>query len=287
MESDIGSCFPTTISVMNSVLLPYELIRLIFELAASENRQTTFNLILVSHASHNWCVPSIYHYVFLTLVRLERQLYTKVHLLCQADQDAFERSRIARDDDAFIASAVKQLYITPNEKLLSVCTNITHLSLQPYADEDFPTLISLRHLENLKYLALGFDSIISTDTSPPNITHLQLYHGASFQVPAFTHVCPALSHIMIDWTIFNYFDPVTDYLEMLMDSLPPQHLHFVVTLYDTMSSLTQDEMRFLKEQYPRLFLVDGRPGPPLQNTIKCDASLISEFEFWDEVEERI
>ena len=206
-----------------------------------------------------------------------------MHLNSLASRKAFERCRIARDDDVFFASVVRQLYVALDSTLLFVCTNITHLYLLEYTDTynyKYCCLSSLRHLQNLTHLAFFGLPVDHSFSFPPKITHLQF---RCYRWPGditlndlqFTHNIPSLSHIFLDFAYYE-FQTFADELPGILDTLPP-HLH------GSNREISADKIKSLQERYhPLVFLVDRKLARDVfHNIVHCDRV---GFQFWDEMD---
>lgn len=203
----------------------------------------------------------------------------------------------ARDDDEFIASAVQQLSTGPNSDLLNICTNLTHLTLAELdlTTSEWDDLPSLYHLKNLKYLSLDMLNG-DIDNLPPNITHLRfcdVIWSNVVRLVQFAEDCPFLSHIMLDCA-FDDMDVVDEFaygLPELMDTLQ-ECKHIVIVPRIRSDDLSENALCDIemspKRYHPQLIIVGTGELVDIvniQNTMQCPAPLLSQFEFWDEMED--
>ena len=260
---------------------------------AQRSRSSSSRALLAIGAS-----PYTHHHRNLTqlFVRLERRLYAKVLIENQNEHEMFERCMDARDDDGFIASAVQQLSTGPNSDLLNICNNITHLTISELDLENYESynLSSLGHLQKLKYLSLH---LLNGDigTLSPNITHLQFRDVVWLNVVVLLESArdyPLLSHILLDCAL-DEVDEFAESLPDIMDALQKcQHVAFTVprighpNVSETM--LAEMKRRSQEQYYPQLIPVDiGGLDDYCQDIMQCTESLLSQFEFWDELEKFI
>ncbi|KAJ7630385.1 hypothetical protein FB45DRAFT_1058395 [Roridomyces roridus] len=148
--------------------LPADLERIIFELAAHEDRQTTLDIILVARRCRAW---------------IERILYRSL-VVCQSSWGLPILLRTLESDPDRFAELIKDVridpYITLNtpavSRILSICTGIVHLVDLSYGR----TPLSVIHPLRLERMCISLDAIESTPEhafrSPAftRLTHLQL-----------------------------------------------------------------------------------------------------------------
>ncbi|KAJ6550003.1 hypothetical protein B0H19DRAFT_1378707 [Mycena capillaripes] len=165
--------------------LPFELERVIFEIAALSRPTTIPKLILVARRVKQWIEPLLYRVIFLCCPLSERQMHCR-----SLGFPIFTDGRllqIAKEKPvAFLRHAVTHLYIGSFvqppvvNSILTTCTHVTNLFIQPnpsYHMHPLSALICVR------YLTIDAEAVLkyydpATGVLHPlflNLTHIELF----------------------------------------------------------------------------------------------------------------
>lgn len=133
------------------------------------------------------------------------------------------------------------------------------------------------------------------DNLPPNTTHLRfciVIWSNVVRLMQFAENCPFLSHIMLD-CVFDDMDVVDEFadgLPELMDTLQ-ERKHIVIVPRIRSDDLGETALCDIevspKQHHPQLIIVGTGELVDIvniQNTMRCPEPLLSQLEFWDEME---
>ncbi|KAF4620355.1 hypothetical protein D9613_000113 [Agrocybe pediades] len=269
-----------------SVVLPYEVERMIFELAATKWPGSAVTLSTVSRYVQGWVEGILYHTVVLDCFAS----YSKTRL--------FQRTLRSRPK-SFFKHHVKRLYMDvtfkESQELLECCTGVTHLVL-PWADHFMieGSMADLPFPPKLDRLSIRLESLDVSRTrakrsfSPglfANLTHLEF-------------ITPLCEFVEIDWYSLCPLPTLTHFAVGILwgsrDShfLPP--LEYLINELDlTVMVIISFDLEFLKLLEESILMDDHRvvvksdlnstdkvPPGRYWNQLKHGCP-----EFWDSAEE--
>ncbi|KAJ7058932.1 hypothetical protein C8F01DRAFT_1147575, partial [Mycena amicta] len=170
-----------------SPFLPPELERIIFELAAWNDRRTTRSLLLVAHRVWIWTEPLLYRVILFDGHPLRRLL---------GISSARSRSHIHH-----LALANAHISLEDGKDLVSTCPNITNLAVWS-GHINLAVMHSLTQLTRLSISPAGLFPGLDTALSPeqlltpfPVLSHLEVFGSERFAFYSLLNCVPALTHL--------------------------------------------------------------------------------------------
>ncbi|KAJ7058896.1 hypothetical protein C8F01DRAFT_1026877 [Mycena amicta] len=169
-------------------VLPPELERMIFELAAWQDRATTLKLVLVARRAHIWIEPLLWKVILLNTRA------TLGHLLTTMPSNG-----PAHIKD--LARSAESVSLAETNQLLSVCPNITNLAL--WIGDILPDFVAeLQQPTKLTRLSINLALLGNSDLGPAhfspllNVSHLEVF-GETPSLALLPIFCalPALTHL--------------------------------------------------------------------------------------------
>ncbi|KAF9018713.1 hypothetical protein BDZ89DRAFT_1073640, partial [Hymenopellis radicata] len=219
--------------------LSTDVLRLLLETTALDDRKTALSLVLLSKPVREWIDPIIYRRAVLTMQNILQ----------------FERTIRVRNDTAFFARNVRVLSFNFKQTLepsqaaahiLSICTGIRSLAWQT-----LPTCFPRTNSMSLTHMYLDEPSSHHMALLPSSVTHLALSAETFNDVETLNVMgtrAPNLTHIMlydlgVDFD--NHFP--AHYIHYLLSNLPSAVKYVIVVFPPTPRGGTHSFARFISQ----------------------------------------